>query len=148
MQQIFSYIYNNRITVVYDTDASRTVRNRQVYTRTVDIYPEVDNPIQIKFMNQDQKPEVLANVVVKFDVIDDYVGANSNVVLSKTATAVNAAAGLWSVTLTSANVAQLDRSTYNYMVKLQSNVTSANTAAYTDDNFGAYGQIRVHNNAK
>lgn len=134
--------------MVYDTDASRTVRNRQVYTRTVDIYPEVDNPIQIKFMNQDQKPEVLANVVVKFDVIDDYVGANSNVVLSKTATAVNAAAGLWSVTLTSANVAQLDRSTYNYMVKLQSNVTSANTAAYTDDNFGAYGQIRVHNNAK
>lgn len=148
MQQIFSYIYNNRITVVYDTDASRTVRNRQVYTRTVDIYPGVDNPVQIKFMNQDQKPEVLANVVVRFDVIDDYVGANSNVVLSKTATAVNANAGIWSVTLTSANVANLDRSTYNYMVKIQSNVTNANTAAYTDDNFGAYGQIRVHNNTK
>lgn len=148
MQQIFSYIYDNRITVVYDTDNSTTVRNRQVYTRTVDIYPEVDNPIQIKFMNQDQKPQVLSNVVVKFDLIDDYVGANSNVILSKTATAVNANAGLWSVTLTTANVAELERSTYNYMIKVQNTVTNVNIAGYTDDNFGAYGQIRVHNNAK
>lgn len=119
-----------------------------MYTRTVDIYPEVDNPIQIKFMNQDQKPQVLSNVVVKFDLIDDYVGANSNVILSKTATAVNANAGLWSVTLTSANVAELERSTYNYMIKVQNTVTNVNIAGYTDDNFGAYGQIRVHNNTK
>lgn len=146
MQQITSYIYNNRITVVYDTDLSTTVRNRQVYTRTVDIYPEVDNPIQIRFLNQDQKPTVLSNVTVRLDVIDDYVGANSNVVLSRTATAVNAAAGLWTLTITSANVAELDRNTYNYMIKIDNG--SANTAAYTDDNFGAYGQIRVHNNTK
>jgi len=146
MQQITSYIYNNRITVVYDTDLSTTVRNRQVYTRTVDIYPEVDNPIQIRFLNQDQKPTVLSNVTVRLDVIDDYVGANSNVVLSRTATAINAAAGLWTLTITSANVAGLDRSTYNYMIKIDNG--SANTAAYTDDNFGAYGRIRVHNNTK
>ena len=78
-------------------------------------------------------------------MIDDYVNANANVVLTSNVTISNANLGIGTVTLSSLDLVQLDRDVYTYNVKV--NNGSANIAAYVDDNFGAAGQIFVSDTA-
>ncbi len=145
MQQINSYLYDNTINVSYDIDSSVEQRNRVVYTRTINIYKGIDNLVKIKVLNSDQKPVNVTGYTLTFNMIDNYVNANSNVVLSTSVVVSNANLGLGTVTLSSLDLVQLDRDVYTYNVKI--NNGSANVAAYVDDNYGAAGQIFVSNTA-
>ena len=59
MQTITSYLYTPRITAqILDAGVTR-VQERVVYNRTIELYKGTDNPVQVRFFNQDQK---------KFDV--------------------------------------------------------------------------------
>lgn len=143
MQQINSYLYDNTVLVQYDTDPEVLQRNRVVYTRTLQIYKGVDNVLKIKVQNGDQKPVNISGLTMTFNIVDDYVNTNANVVLTANITTVNANAGLGSVTISSLDMVQLDREQYIYNVKI--NNGSANIAAYVDDNYGASGQMMVSN---
>lgn len=145
MQQINSYLYDNTINVSYDIDSSVEQRNRVVYTRTINIYKGIDNLVKIKVLNSDQKPVNVTGYTLTFNMMDNYVNANSNVVLSTSVVVSNANLGLGTVTLSSLDLVQLDRDVYTYNVKI--NNGSANVAAYVDDNYGAAGQIFVSNTA-
>ena len=87
----------------------------------------------------------MTGYTLTFNMIDDYVNANANVVLSANVTISNANLGIGTVTLSSLDLVQLDRDVYTYNVKV--NNGSANIAAYVDDNYGAAGQIFVSNTA-
>ena len=143
MQQISSYLYDNTILVQFDTDPTIKQRNRVVYTRPIMIYKGVDNVLKIKVMNSDQKPVNVAAYSMTFNIVDDYVFTNANVVLSANITVINANAGLGSVTISSLDMVQLDREMYTFNVKV--NTGSANIASYVDDNYGAAGQLIVSN---
>lgn len=141
MQQINSYIYDNVILVQYDNDPTIQQRNRVVYTPTLEIYKGIDNVLKVKVQNADQKPINITGYALTFNMVDDYVYANANVVLSANVTIVNANAGLGTVTISSLDMVQLDREQYTYNIKIRSG--SSNVAAYVDDNYGAAGQIMV-----
>ena len=145
MQQVNSYLYDNTISVLYNIDPSVEQRNRVVYTRTLNIYKGIDNLLKIKVLNNDQKPVNVTGYTLTFNMIDDYVNANANVVLTSNVTISNANLGIGTVTLSSLDLVQLDRDVYTYNVKV--NNGSANIAAYVDDNFGAAGQIFVSDTA-
>ena len=66
--------------------------------------------------NADQKPIDVTGHLLTFNVVDDYVFSNANVVLSANVVMSNAAAGLGYVTLTGLDLVQLDREQYNYNV--------------------------------
>ena len=145
MQQVNSYIYDNVIIAQYDIDPSIDQRNRVVYTNTLQIYKGIDNILKIKVQNADQKPVNITGYTLTFNMIDDYVYANANVVLSSNVTISNAARGLGTVTITSLDMVQLERDQYTYNVKI--NTGAANIASYVDDNYGAAGQIMVRSDA-
>lgn len=147
MQTITSYYYDNNITVQFDIGSNCTIlanipqRNRVVYTRTIQIYKGVTNVIKIQVQNADQKPIDISGHTLLFNVVDDYVFANANVVLSANVTISNASQGLGYVVLPGLDLVQLDREQYNYNVKIQT--CWGNVASYIDDNYGAIGQLMV-----
>lgn len=141
MQQVNSYLYDNTIVVQYDLDPEIVQRNRVVYTRTLQIYKGINNLLKIKVQNADQKPVNISDYTLTFNIVDDYVYTNANVILSANVTVVNANAGIGSVTISSLDMVQLDREQYTYNVKI--NNGTSNIAAYVDDNYGAAGQIQV-----
>ena len=116
-----------------------------MYTRPLQIYKGVTNVIKIAVKNADQKPIDVTGHVLTFDVVDDYVFSNANVVLTTTVVMSNAAAGLGYVTLTGLDLVQLDREQYNYNVKIQT--CWGNVASYVDDNYGCAGQLYVSDSA-
>lgn len=141
MQQVTSYLYDNTILVQFDIDPEIKQRNRVVYTRPIQIYKGVDNLLKIKVLNSDQKPVNVAAYTMTFNIVDDFVFTNANVVLSSNITVVNASAGLGSVTISNLDMVQLDKERYTYNIKM--NDGAANIASYVDDNYGAAGQIIV-----
>ena len=141
MQQINSYLYDNTVLVHYDLDVEIVQRNRVVYTRTLQIYKGIDNIFKIKVQNSDQKPVNITGYALTFNIVDDYVFSNARTVLSANVTVINANAGLGSVTISNADLSQLDRERYIYNVKV--NNGSANVVAYVDDNYGASGQLMI-----
>ena len=141
MQQINSYIYDNTILVQVDTDPDIIQRNRVVYTRTITCYQGVDNLIKVKVQNQDQKPYNISNSTLVFSVVDDYVGANANVIFQCNVTVSNAVTGTGTVLIPRDNINGFERDQYTYSVYY----TSGNLqfAAYVDDNYGASGQMVI-----
>ena len=57
MQTILGYLYDNIIVVQLVDDATLFERTEIVYDKGIKIYKGVNNVIQVKFKNQDQKPE-------------------------------------------------------------------------------------------
>jgi hypothetical protein len=150
MQTVTSYYYDNTVEVQFDIDATCLTpnipqRNRVVYTRTLQIYKGVTNVLKIEVKNANQKPIDVSGHTMTFNIVDDYVFANANVVLTANVTAINAAAGLGYVTLTGLDLTQLDREQYTYNVKINS--CWGDVAAYVDDNYGAAGQLVVSSSA-
>jgi hypothetical protein len=68
MQLIPRYLVNNRINLV-SNDAGFTVEYRPVYTRELKIYKGIDNKIQFRLLNADQKPVTITGtpIFVAFD---------------------------------------------------------------------------------
>ena len=151
MQTITSYYYDNTITVQFEIEGDCLIltavpeRNRVVYTRTIQLYKNVSNVIKIEVKNGAQKPIDITGHTLTFNMVDDYVFANANVVLSANVTVSNARAGLGYVVIPGLDLVQLDRELYNYNVKI--NTCWGNVASYVDDNYGAAGEIFVGNSA-
>jgi len=135
-----SYLYSNKVDVqVLDDDPTIKTRNRKVYTRPIKVYKGVDNVITLNFKNNDQKPADIAGLSFTFSIkSDDATTAN---VWYSTATISNVSAAIGSVTLDTANVANLTQEYYNYTITYNSGNLKLPT--YVDDNFGASGQLHV-----
>lgn len=142
MPTISSYLYDNKIQVqLLDEDLSLTTRNRIVYARTVKVYDNIDNVITINFRNSDQKP---ANIVGKTFTFSVTSADGNAAVWTGAVTVSNVTTALASVTLDQANVANLTQEFYNYTISYNSG--SLTLPAYTDDNWGAAGQLQVLHN--
>jgi len=139
---IKSYLYDNKILVqVLDSDPNLKTRHRIVYSRTLKVFKDIDNLVTIDFRNNDQKPAAIAGKTITFMITEP----GSNVAIwSSNVTVSNVTLATGSITLDQANVANLTLSRYNYTITH----TSGNLTlpAYTDDNWGAVGQIEVITN--
>ena len=132
MPLITSYLYENIIEVqVLDDDPTIKTRNRIVYSRPVKVYKNIDNIITIQFRNNDQKPANVVSRSFTFALTDGNVTTTS----------------VGTVTLDQANVANLTQEYYNYTVSYTGTaVGNLTLPAYTDDNWGAAGQMQVISN--
>jgi hypothetical protein len=151
MQTVTSYYYDNVVDVQFDIGSDCLIlvnipeRNRVVYTRTLQMYKNVTNIIKIQIKNSNQKPIDITGHTITFNLVDDYVFANANTVLSANVTISNASVGLGYVAIPGLDLVQLDREQYNYNVKI--NTCWGNVAAYVDDNYGAAGEVFIGNSA-
>lgn len=150
MQTIVSYYYDNTIQVQLDVsdiglEINTNQRNRVVYTRTIQMYKNINNVLKFQFLNSEQKPINLGNRTATFNVVDDYVFANANTVLSSNITIYNSSQGLGYTIVSGNDLVQLDRENYTYNVKIDS--VYGNVVTYVDDNYSAVGQIFLSNSA-
>jgi hypothetical protein len=117
-----------------------------VYTRAITVYQGVDNILKLQVQNQDQKPRDITNYTLVFQVIDDFVLADSNVIFQTTVVESNAAAGTARVLIDQANVDLFDRDMYKYSISASYNDAdfgNVTIPTYVDDNWGATGQLLV-----
>lgn len=142
MITIQSYLYNNTVPVqILDTALTDRTRDRSVYNRTVKIYKNQDNVLQLQVRNQDQKSVDITSKVLTFYVM----AADSDQAVLTITPVVTSIKGGAAVTITRADLATLDQEFYNFSISYRDG--DLDLPAYVDDNYGAAGQLQVLDNA-
>jgi|TARA_B110000444_G_scaffold184199_1_gene173214 hypothetical protein len=114
-----------------------------VYQRQIKIYKNIDNKLQFRILNADQKPLSISGYAVKFNAFDE----NKSLIISHDATAVvgddsAATRGLCTVTISENDLLNVDDQYLSYNVHLVDS-NSDNTITYSDSFFGNNGTIQV-----
>ena len=131
------YLYPNSIEVQFLDSSINTTRNLHMYDRPVKIYQGIDNPIQVKIKNQDQKKINATGYNVYVDVndhlnsqkIETYqLDFNGNV-------GGNIAAGIGSFTITKETIDLLDQRIYKLAFKIINIASGDEKPLYTDGNY-------------
>ena len=116
-----------------------TTRNRVVYQRPIEIYRGADNPITIKFKNQDQKAANIAGLTFTGYIIDYLKG---NVVANVSVTVSNVSTATATSILPSDFLNTLPQNKYK-LAFLKYDGTYE-TPTYSNDNFGVYAELNIN----
>lgn len=140
MQLIPRYLYKNRVDVV-SSDIGLTVEYRPVYSRQIKIYKGIDNTVQFRFLNADQKPIDISAEDIKFVAYSE-----SNIkVLELTATAT-ATKGLATLTIGKTYLEELPQQYLTYTVYFDDG-SAGQSLTYANSNFDAAGTIFLDGSA-
>ena len=133
MITVKAYLYPNTVTVQVFDPAIFTVRNRVVYSRTIKVYQGIDNPIQIIFQNQDQKPVDLTGYDVLATIQDP---VNQVYINQYGVTFTDITLGQGNFTLDNLTISGLQNRLYKLTFQTIRQVDSAMAPVYIDDNYG------------
>ena len=142
MPLITSYLYQNIFVVQlldYANPDIQNIRNRVVYQRPIEIYRGADNPVTIKFKNQDQKPANIAGLTFSGYIIDYLKG---NVVANVSVTVSNVTTATATTMLTSDFLNSLPQNKYK-LAFLRYDGTYE-TPVFSDDNYGVYAELNIN----
>ena len=154
MQNISVYLYPNKVDAYTNpVDSLTAERYRKVYNRNLKIYRSVDNRIDLQLRNFDQKSLTISNPLIFTMISRD----SRKIVLQKDFTLVaddtaNNLKGRAYVTLTSADMLDIEEGTYNYSVVQEARQTfdgtsdysvTSSTLLYIDSQYGGVATIEV-----
>ena len=147
MQNLPIYLYPNTINIILDMDANIVGVNRIMYQRDLKIQKGIKNQIQIQFKNSDQKKIRIYNtqtfVFSMFDAINQRLIINKNLdVLDNGSTSTK---GLALLTLNESDTLDLDRTSYQYGIKVLDPADNSYTPAYANTYYGMAGTIHLNN---
>ena len=145
MQLTPRYLVDNKITILAN-DAGFITEYRPVYQRHIKVYKGIDNVLQFKVLNHDQKPVLLTSYTPKLVVFDQ----NKAMVIEKDCTVTDDGStntrGNCKVTITENELLNLDTQFLSYNIYLVDS-NSEKTLTYTDTHFGSDGVIHLEDNA-
>jgi hypothetical protein len=147
MQLIPRYLVKNKIDVVLDV-AGFVVEYRPVYQRQIQIYRGIDNTVQFRMFNADQKPIAIFGQTPRFIAFDE----NKNLVLDLDATVLDDGSsrqtrGTFAVTITENHLLNIDQQYLSYVVFLEDDLTGDKTLTYANSHFGNGGIIYISSHA-
>lgn len=147
MQLTPRYLVNNRTTIVTN-EAGFITEYRPVYQRQLNIYRGIDNVLDFKVLNADQKPINIATYTPKFQAFDE----NNALVLEIDGTLIvgddsAATRGLFKVNISESDLLNLTQQYLSYNIHLVETATSNAVLTYADTNFGMSGNIFVSDTA-
>ncbi len=141
-QLIPRYLVNNRIQIIAN-ESGFVTEYKPVYQRQIKIYKNIDNKIQFRVLNADQKPLSISSYTPKFLAFDE----NKKLIIEHDGTAVvgddsAATRGLFTVTITENDLLNVDAQFLSYNVYL---VDSSNnkTLTYSQSDFTDSGTMQV-----
>jgi len=142
MQLIPRYLYENNVDVI-SNDIGFVVEYRPVYSRNLNVYKGVDNKIQFRMLNAEQKPIDISGQVIEFEAFDD----EKDQVLVYEATiqddgSTRANKGMFYVTITENDLLNIPSQYLSYTI-YQRERCDERVVTYSDRNFGACGTIYV-----
>jgi len=146
MQLIPRYLVKNKTTIVLN-EAGFITEYRPVYTRQLQVYKGIDNVLEFKLLNADQKPIDLANYTPKFQAFDEtkqmIVQHDGIQVTSDGSTPIK---GLFKVTITSNDLLNIKEQFLSYSIHLIDSNEEA-VITYVDPHFENNGSIKVSSEA-
>jgi len=104
-----------------------------MYARPVTIYQGIENPIQVKVRNQDQKAVNMGGYILQAEILDP---VNLLTVQSFAVIFTNVVSGFGSFVIGKGIVDQLDQRQYKLTFKVIQTETNSERPAYVDDNYG------------
>ena len=142
MQLIPRYLYKNQIDVV-SNDIGFIVEYRPVYSRQIKVYKGVDNKIQFRMLNADQKPVNINGQVIEFEAFDE----EKDQVLKYEATILDdgstkSTKGMFYVNITENDLLNLPSQYLTYTV-YQRATCDERVVTYANSHFGACGTIYI-----
>lgn len=133
MITIQTYLYPVTIVAEFWDPTIFTTRNREVYAHPVVIYQGIDNPIQVRVRNQDQKSVNMTGRVMQVDI------QNPDNYLTEYSLGVNftdRARGWGTFIISKAIVNSLTQRTYKLTFRAINEITNAEQPMFIDDNCG------------
>lgn len=142
MQFTPRYLVNNIVTIVA-TDAGFVTEYRPVYQRQLKLYRGIDNVLQFRLLNADQKPINVSAYTPKFQAFDE----NNTLVIEHDGVVnqlddSSASRGMFTVTVTENDLLNVKQQYLKYNIHLV-DTNSAKTLTYVDSHFDNDGTIFV-----
>ena len=146
MQNLPIYLYPNTLDAILDLDATTRGVNQVMYQRDLKIQKGIKNQVRVQFKNSDQKKVTIYNtqtfVFSMFDAVNQRLIIEKNLdVIDQGTTATR---GMALLTLNESDTLDLDRSSYQYSVKLL-DTDGSYTAAYSNTYYGMNGTLHLSN---
>lgn len=110
-----------------------------MYNHVIELYKGTDNPVQVRFLNQDQKKVDVTNYTFVVAVMNP---DERKTVLYPTLTVTDAANGQGTVTITEEQMDSLDAMRYTLAIK--GTVNGVEAPVYSDDNFNMSVDLHVN----
>jgi hypothetical protein len=147
MQLTPRYLVNNRTTIVTN-EAGFITEYRPVYQRQLNVYKGIDNVLDFKVLNADQKPINIAEYTPKFQAFDE----NNLLVIEHDGTLIvgddsAASRGLFKVTISDNDLLNINQQYLKYNIHLVKTADNTSVLTYADANFGMDGSIYVSSTA-
>ena len=139
MQMIHSYLYTPKVRVQISDTGVTNIQERRVYNHVIQLYKGTDNPVQVRFLNQDQKKVDVTNYTFVVAVMNPDQGQT---IFYPTLTVTNATAGQGTVTFTEEELAPLDAMRYTLAIK--GTVNGVEAPVYSDDNFNLSLDLHIN----
>ncbi len=146
MQNLPIYLYNYKLDVTLDLDPTTKGVNQVMYQRDLKVQKGIKNKIRVQFKNSDQKSvRVYSTQTFVFSMFD---AVNQRMILNKELEVLDegttSTRGLAQLTLSESDTLDLDRSSYQYTVKL---IDSDGTflPTYSNTYYGMAGVLHLSN---
>lgn len=144
MQNLPVYLYSNSLTVTLDLDATTYGVNQVMYQRDLKIQKGIKNQIRVQFKNSDQKRirvyTTQTFVFSLFDAINQRLLIEKNLdILDEGTTSTR---GLALLTLNESDTIDLDRTSYQYSIKLQ-DTDGTYLPTYSNTYYGMAGTLHL-----
>jgi len=138
MQVATRYLVNNRTDIILN-DAGFITEYRPVYNRNLIVYSGIDNVLQFRLLNSDQKPiKTLADYTIKFQAFDE----NKSLIIEHNGVIVNASKGLFKVTLSENDLLNVKEQFLSYNIYLVDS-DGNNVITYSGAHFAGCGTIKI-----
>ena len=145
MQLLPRYLVKNRTDIVADV-AGFITEYRPVYQRHVQVYKGIDNVLEFRLLNADQKPINTTNYTPKFLAFDE----NKNLIIEHNGVLLDDGSsqtrGLFKVTVTENDLLNVKQQFLTYTIYLVDS-NEDNIITYTDTHFGNDGIIKISSEA-
>ena len=142
MQLLPRYLCNNTTTVIADM-AGFITEYRPVYSKQLQLYKGIDNVLEFRLLNADQKPVDITSYIPKFVAFDE----SNQMVLEKDATILDDGStitrGKFKVTVTENELLNLKQQYLSYNIYMQE-TDGDKVLTYSQPNFDNDGVIYVN----
>jgi hypothetical protein len=131
MQTLRIFLYDQTIPLQISDDYSITVEDRAVYSKPINLFKGIDNPIKLLIKNSDQKAIDISMLTFYAELVRT---PQQDFVASFTATPVTAAAGIAQIVIPASVINPEPVGYYRLLIKYSQG--SSTFPAYSDDNYG------------
>jgi len=144
MQNLPVYLYPNILDVILDLNSTIRGVNQVMYQRDLKIQKGIKNQVRVQFKNSDQKKiHISSTGTFVFSLFD---AVNRRLIVEKSLEILDdgttSTRGLALLTLTESDTIDLDKSSYQYTVKMLDS-DSTYTPAYSNTYYGMAGTLNL-----